>query len=75
MTPVPVSVWVGLRPCGCCVAVCVDRHEKEHAKDVNKAKRDFLREGLSVVHGSWEEWQAKYLPSMQADCTHKKAEG
>lgn len=60
------GVWVGLRRCGCCVAVCVDT--PEHKTDVNKTKREFLRDGLSVVYGSWEEWQSKYLPSMRRDC-------
>ena len=65
------GVWVGLRRCGCCVAVCVD--DPKHGADVNKTKREFLRDGLSVVYGTWEEWQSKYLPSMQGDCKHEAA--
>ena len=63
-----VGVWVGLRKCGCCVAVVVD--QPEHQKDVNKTKREFLRDGLSVVYASWDEWQGKFLPSLQRDCGH-----
>lgn len=62
------GVWVGLRKCGCCVAVCTD--EPDYPKDVAKSKRDFLRDGLSVVYGTWEEWQTKYLPTMKRNCEH-----
>ena len=62
------GVWVGLRRCGCCMAVCVD--DPAYPKAVSKTKREFLREGLSVVYGTWEEWLTKYLPSMKADCEH-----
>lgn len=65
-----VSVWLGLKLCGCPVAVCVDRHEPEYAKHVNKTKREFLRDGLSVIHASWEEWQTKYLPIFKRECGH-----
>lgn len=64
------SVWVGLKTCGCCVAVCVDRHEQAQAKHVEKTKREFLRDGLSVVHGTWDEWLTKYMPSLRSDCPH-----
>jgi hypothetical protein len=68
-------VWVGLKACGCCVAVVVEDAPKfadprSHRKDVEKTKREFLRDGLSVVRASWQEWQERYLPSLQRDCAH-----
>lgn len=62
------SVWLGLKRCGCPVAVCVDRHEAAHAKDVSKTKREFLRDGLSVLEASWSDWETKWLPMFKADC-------
>ena len=62
-------VWVGLKTCGCCVAVCVDDPSIAR-KDVDRSKRQFLKDGLSVVSASWDEWQTKYLPAMKFDCTH-----
>src|SRR6185369_6291781 len=58
--------WVGVRKCGCCVAVTVDCASRP--KDIAKTKREFLKDGLSVVYGTWDEWQTKYLPSMQRHC-------
>jgi hypothetical protein len=65
-------VWVGLKACGCCVAVVVD--QPEHANDVEKTKREFLSSGLSVIRASWQQWCDVYLPSLQSDCTHKVIE-
>jgi hypothetical protein len=63
------GVWVGLRRCGCCVAVVVD--EPNYPKDVNATKREFLRDGLSVVYGTWDEWLTKYQPSLKRKCGHQ----
>ncbi len=60
--------WVGLKKCGCCVAVVLD--DPEYKRDTEKAKREFLKHGLSVVHATWQEWQEKYMPSMGVKCTH-----
>ena len=54
------DVWVGVKRCGCPVAVVVEMADKP--KETEKAKRDFLRDGLSVVRATWEEWEQKYLP-------------
>lgn len=62
------DVWVGLRRCGCCVAVVID--DPEHAADVESTKREFLRDGLSVVQASWADWQVKYLPLLKRHCEH-----
>ncbi len=62
------NVWVGLKACGCCVAVVVD--VPGHEKHTAKTKREFLRDGLSVVRGTWQDWEGKYLPSMKAECGH-----
>lgn len=66
-----VSVWVGLRRCGCCVAVAVD--DGSRPKDVASNKRDFLDDGLSVVHATWQEWEEKYRPLMLS-CSHAHAD-
>lgn len=65
------GVWVGLRRCGCCVAVCVDDGEPRMKKHVNAAKREYLRDGLSVLNVSWQEWQTKHLPTMSKNCPHR----
>lgn len=70
LTPNP-DVWVGLKACGCCVAVVVDQPGR--AKDVEKTKREFLRDGLSVVRASWQQWRDVYMPSLQGDCSHGAA--
>lgn len=63
-------VWVGLKTCGCCVAVCVD-DPTVPKKDIEATKRNFLDDGLSVVSASWQEWTDKYLPSLRRDCGHQ----
>jgi hypothetical protein len=64
------GVWVGLRKCGCAVAVVVDT--PEHSKDVAKTKREFVNEGLQVVYGTWDDWQKKYLPVFMSNCSHER---
>jgi hypothetical protein len=66
------GVWVGLRRCGCCRAVTVDN--PAHRKEVEQDKRDFLRSGLSVVYGTWQEWLTRYGPTMKSICPHEAAE-
>lgn len=64
-------VWVGVKVCGCCVAVCVD-DPMVPRRDIEATKREFLDSGLSVVSASWDEWQSTYLPSLQRDCAHPR---
>ncbi len=67
------GVWVGLKRCGCCVAVCIDDGNPKYRKHVNAAKREFLREGLSVVNATWQDWQEKHMPNMRRTCEHDQA--
>ena len=66
------DVWLGVKRCGHAVAVCVDA--PEHKKETEKSKRDFLRDGLSVVHATWDEWESKWRVNfMTCDCQPKEA--
>lgn len=67
------GVWVGLRRCGCCVAVCCDGGEPHMKKHVDAAKREYLKSGLSVVNVTWREWRTKYLHVFDAHCPHQEA--
>ena len=62
------SVWVGIKRCGCCVAVVVDQPDRQ--KHVRQCKEEFLRDGLSVIYGTWEEWRTKYMPVFMG-CSHE----
>lgn len=69
------GVWMGVRRCGCPVAVATDYGEdapRQMNSHVNKCKRDFLRDGLSVVYATWEEWQTVYFPKFKRDCEHER---
>lgn len=66
-----VGVWLGLRRCGCPVAVVVDM--PDHKKDTEQSKREFLREGLSVVYATWQQWETTYRPNFLSECEHEKA--
>jgi hypothetical protein len=73
------DVWLGLRRCGCPVAIVVDScpprcDQKVHRRAVEKSKREFLRDGLSVIHATWEEWETKYRPNFLRECEHTRAE-
>lgn len=63
------GVWLGLKKCGCPVAVTVDAPDIPR-KHLNESKRQFLREGLSVLYASWEDWQTKWMPIFKLDCEH-----
>lgn len=69
------GVWVGLRDCGCAVAVVCDDGDPKKKRMVNSAKREYLKQGLSVVHATWQEWQEKYRPNFTRNCEHTKAGG
>lgn len=64
------GVWLGLRRCGCPVAVVVDNGD--HPKDVNQSKREFLKEGLQVIAATWSEWETVYRPKFLKDCEHER---
>lgn len=68
--PGMTGVWVGLKRCGCCVAVCVDDPDVPR-KDIESSKREFLDGGLSVVYGTWDEWLTTYQPNFSRDCPHE----
>lgn len=50
--------YVGIKPCGCCVAVCVDI--PEHKKDTAKFVARCLKDGLTVERKT-VEWSRKNL--------------
>ena len=62
-------IWIGVKDCGCYVAVCVD--DIEHPGDVEKSKIDFIKDGLSVVRVTWQQWREDYMPKFLLDCPHK----
>lgn len=65
--------WVGIKKCGCYVAVVRDDNNPDHAKHTEEAKHKFLSEGLSVVFATDAEWEQKYFPKFLEDCTHAAA--
>ncbi len=40
----PTHAYIGRKPCGCVVCVCIDAHDKDTAKSV----AEYIREGLAV---------------------------
>lgn len=63
--------WLGVKRCGCPVAVVVDN--PEYRLEVEKSKRRFLKEGLQVVAATRKEWEDLYMPKFYKDyCEHGK---
>lgn len=60
---------MGLRRCGCPVAVVVVDTDYP-ASDVEKSKRDFLKQGYNVVYSDWGEWSDVYRPKFLRHCAH-----
>lgn len=70
------GVWMGVRRCGCPVAVATDYGDdapREFKTHINKTKREFLKDGLSVVYATWDEWIAIHSPKFLLDCEHVRA--
>ena len=66
----PSEVWVGIKACGCPVAVVVHRDEfKDARKHTEETKHEFLEGGLSVVRTTWDQWVSDYLPRF-SHCPH-----
>jgi len=58
--------YVGIKPCGCCVAAVVDTGDKFTGKAVS----EFIRSGLKIERQPME-WVRQHLYK----CTHKEATG
>lgn len=75
--PKATGVWMGLRQCGCPVAVVTDYTgtsiAKETRADTTRCKREFMRDGLSVVYATWEQWTTIYGPKLASTCEHERA--
>jgi uncharacterized protein with NRDE domain len=52
------GVWMGVKRCGCVAAVARDSHS--HPGHTDESKLEMLRNGLSVVYASREEWMEKH---------------
>jgi hypothetical protein len=65
------GVWMGVKRCGCVAAVARDSHS--HPGHTDESKLEMLRNGLSVVYASREEWMEKHLPGFLHDCPHRVA--
>lgn len=65
----PVGVWMGLKRCGCPVAVATDAPDIPR-RHLEQSKRDFLKSGLQVVYASWDEWRVKWSPIFMKHCEH-----
>jgi hypothetical protein len=57
--------YVGIKPCGCCVAAAVDN--PEWAKDTAKAVSKWMRDGLTIERRT-VQWSRENLTM----CEHKK---
>lgn len=70
-----VGVWVGLKPCGCCVGACREgmgyKDEKAHNDAV---KLEWLDNGLTVLFATEQEFRETYFDNFLA-CPHTKVEG
>lgn len=53
------GVWLGIKQCGCVVAVCKAHIAK--AEHVEEAKLEWLASGLSVLYATRDDWQNKYV--------------
>jgi hypothetical protein len=67
------GVWMGVRRCGCPVAV-VTEYGDDAPKSLNahvaQCKREFLRDGLSVVYATWGEWVNVHSLAFKRECEH-----
>lgn len=72
MTVEPTGVWMGVRACGCPVAVCTVAPDLPK-KWVEQAKREYLKQGYQVVYASWSEWLTAWSPKFVKHCEHNPA--
>ena len=66
----PGGVWVALKHCGCCVGVSTDDETDDAVRlAIADTKREWIDDGLSVLHISFETWTNQYKAHLMT-CPH-----
>ena len=67
MNDKPKGVYIGRKPCGCCIAAAADLGDEGTARAV----AEWIKDGLTITHVDWSYYTDSILrESTFMNCTH-----